>query len=90
MTVSVTKCIYVHSFVISFPSPLHSYEKNEGFRSRKKIDFSFAYIPNGFQKKIMYSDTYHSRNVKRKNLPNPKILSQAGISQRGNFHSNYK
>lgn len=31
----------------------------------------------GFQKKkkAIYSDTYHSRNVKRKNFPNPKILS---------------
>lgn len=29
----------------------------------------------GFQKKTTYSDSYHSRNIKRKNFPNPKILS---------------
>lgn len=76
MTLSVTKCIYVHSFVISFPAPFFSMEKMRFSFEKKKIDFSFAYRPNGFQEKTIYSDTYHSRYVKRKNFPNPKISSQ--------------
>lgn len=44
----------------------------------------------GIPKKTIYSDTYHSRNGKRQNFPNPKILSKSDIRWRGNFHSKHK
>lgn len=47
---------------LSFPNLLLFYGKNEGFSfEKKKIYFSFAHIPNGFQEKAVYSDIYHPR-----------------------------
>lgn len=85
---NATKCTYVQSLPFLFPVSFFSMEKMSDLVL--KINFSFAYTPSGFQEKIIYSDTYRPRNIKRKNFPNPKILGRSDIIWRGNFHSNYK
>lgn len=69
--------------------PSFLWKKKWGFIfGGEKFNFSFAYIPKEFSRKTIYSDTYHSRNVKRE-LPKSKN-TKSDIGWKGNFHPNHK
>lgn len=72
------------------PSALFfSIEKMQNLILEKKIPiFILHTYLIGFSKEN-HLDTYHSRYVKKRELPESKILSEYDISWRGNFHSNH-